>query len=184
MCSTGYCWQILMKIEFPWQFFVQYSNIKFDDNPSSGSSQLFHADCRTDRRTEANRRFSQLCEKRLKIAACFKPSNQVTCWNANFRQSLSKHRTVKTCAGVEKGHSELSVSRSVCLIFRYPEKLIGIRKEAKNLPELGIEGKSSNKSTVTVPTNHCGRTRNMLYYRDTIPTLFCSPLAVRFTSCH
>jgi hypothetical protein len=55
---------ILMKLEFP-QFFEKYSNIKFHENPSSGSLAI---PCgRTDRWTgghaEANSRFSQFCER-------------------------------------------------------------------------------------------------------------------------
>jgi len=34
----------------------------------SVGTELFHADGQTDRRDEANRRFSQFCEKRLKKA--------------------------------------------------------------------------------------------------------------------
>jgi hypothetical protein len=36
MYSTLYC-QILKKLEFPRQIFEKYSNIKFHENPSSGS---------------------------------------------------------------------------------------------------------------------------------------------------
>jgi len=37
MYSTSYCCQILSKHEFSGQFFEKYSNIKFRENPSSGS---------------------------------------------------------------------------------------------------------------------------------------------------
>jgi len=47
-----------MKLEFSRQIFEKYSNIKFHENPSSGSR-------RTGRHDEANSRFSQLCEERL-----------------------------------------------------------------------------------------------------------------------
>ena len=40
-----------MKLEFSWQCFEEYSNIKFHENPPVGA-ELFHADWRTDRRTQ------------------------------------------------------------------------------------------------------------------------------------
>jgi len=50
-------------------FFEKSSNIKFHENPPSGS-RVFHADMRTDgrmdRQNEANSRFSQFCERALK----------------------------------------------------------------------------------------------------------------------
>ena len=39
--------RFLMKIEFSQKIYEKYSNIKFHENPSSGS-ELFHADGRTD----------------------------------------------------------------------------------------------------------------------------------------
>jgi hypothetical protein len=35
--SARYSCRILMKLEFSWQIFVRYSNIKFHENPSSRS---------------------------------------------------------------------------------------------------------------------------------------------------
>jgi hypothetical protein len=43
--------QILMKFEFSWQSFEEYSNIKFHENPQV-RAELFHTDWRTDRRTQ------------------------------------------------------------------------------------------------------------------------------------
>jgi len=40
MLSTRYSCQILMKLEFSQQIFEKYSNIKFQENPSSGSPVL------------------------------------------------------------------------------------------------------------------------------------------------
>ena len=57
-----------MKLEFSRQIFEKSSNNKCSESPSSGSRELFHADGRTDRHDEANSRFSQFCEKRLKTA--------------------------------------------------------------------------------------------------------------------
>jgi len=37
MYSTHYSCQVLMKLEFSRQIFTKYSNIKFHENPSSGS---------------------------------------------------------------------------------------------------------------------------------------------------
>jgi hypothetical protein len=45
--------------------FEKYSNIKFRENPSSGGA-LLHADERTDGHDEANRYFSQFCERAKK----------------------------------------------------------------------------------------------------------------------
>jgi len=61
MQSTGYSCQILMKLEFSRQIFENYSNIKFNENPSSGSWVVPFK--RTDRHDEANSRFQQFCER-------------------------------------------------------------------------------------------------------------------------
>ena len=37
MSSTSYSFRILMKLEFPRQFFEKYPNVKFHRNPSGGS---------------------------------------------------------------------------------------------------------------------------------------------------
>jgi hypothetical protein len=63
MYSARYSCQILMKFEFPSQIFENSSNIKFHENPSSGSRTV---PCgRTDRHDEANSHFSQFCERAL-----------------------------------------------------------------------------------------------------------------------
>jgi hypothetical protein len=60
MHSTGYCCQILMKIEFSRQTLEKYSNIKFDENTFGGSRVV---PCeQTDRHDEASGHFSQFCE--------------------------------------------------------------------------------------------------------------------------
>ena len=51
-----------MKLEFFQQIFVKASNIKYHENPSSGSPVLWG---RANRHDEANSRFSQFCEERL-----------------------------------------------------------------------------------------------------------------------
>jgi hypothetical protein len=35
-----YCCQILMKLEFSWQIFENYSDTKFYENPSSGAGAV------------------------------------------------------------------------------------------------------------------------------------------------
>jgi len=49
-----------MKLEFLRQIFDKYLNMKFHENPSSGSQVVPWG--RTDRRNEANSRFSQFYE--------------------------------------------------------------------------------------------------------------------------
>ena len=51
MESTGYCWQILMKLEFSRQLFEKNKNTKFRENLSV-TAQLFDAEARTDWRTD------------------------------------------------------------------------------------------------------------------------------------
>jgi len=59
MCSTSNSCPILMKLEISRQFFEKYSNIKFHENPSSGS---WVVPCgRTDRHDETNSRYSKFC---------------------------------------------------------------------------------------------------------------------------
>jgi len=60
MLSTRYSCQILMKIQFSRQIFQKCKNIKFHENPSSGSRVV--ACGRTDRHDEVNSNFSQFCE--------------------------------------------------------------------------------------------------------------------------
>jgi hypothetical protein len=54
-----------LKFEFSGQIFEKFSNIKFYENPSSGSRVVAcgRSDRRADRHVEANSRFSQLCER-------------------------------------------------------------------------------------------------------------------------
>jgi len=64
MSVTRHFCQILIKLQFSRQIFEEYSDIKFHDNPSSGSRV---GTCgRTDRYDEANSRFLRFCEKHLK----------------------------------------------------------------------------------------------------------------------
>ena len=53
-----------MKLEFYRQIFEKSSNIKFHENPSSGRRVVPYG--QTDRRDEANSRFSQFCERASK----------------------------------------------------------------------------------------------------------------------
>jgi hypothetical protein len=61
-----------MKLEFLRQIFEKYSNIKFHENPSSGSQIVTcgrtdeQTGRQTDRHDEANSRFSQFCERAKK----------------------------------------------------------------------------------------------------------------------
>jgi len=55
-----------MKLEFSQQISEKYSNIKFHENPSSGSPVV---PCgQTDGHDEADSRFSQFCESALKTS--------------------------------------------------------------------------------------------------------------------
>jgi len=53
-----------MKLEFSQQSFERFLNIRFHENPSSGSPvvQRRQAGWRADRHDEDNSRFSQFCE--------------------------------------------------------------------------------------------------------------------------
>jgi hypothetical protein len=61
MQSTCYSCQILMKLQFSWQSFKKFSNIKLHENPFSGSRDVPSG--QTDRLDEANNCFLQLCEQ-------------------------------------------------------------------------------------------------------------------------
>jgi hypothetical protein len=67
MSSTVYYCPILMKLEFSRQLFEKYSDIKFNENPSSGSGDVpcGLSDGRTDRQTdgEASSHFPQFFVK-------------------------------------------------------------------------------------------------------------------------
>ena len=61
MLSTHNSFQILIELGFSRHILEKYSNIKFHENPSSGS--LVFPREQTDRHDEANSRFSQFCER-------------------------------------------------------------------------------------------------------------------------
>ena len=63
MYSTRYSCPILTKLEFSQQIFEKYSNTKINENPSNGSRVVQCANTQD----EANTRFSQLCERTLKL---------------------------------------------------------------------------------------------------------------------
>jgi len=54
-----------MKLEFSRQIFEKYSNIEFDENPSSGRRIVPYGwtDRRTHRHDGANSRFSKFCRR-------------------------------------------------------------------------------------------------------------------------
>ena len=58
----------LIKLEFHQQIFEKVSNIKFHQNPSSGSRVV---SCRRTDEHEANCRFSQFCERALKCTQLY-----------------------------------------------------------------------------------------------------------------
>jgi hypothetical protein len=58
--SARYSRQILMKLEFSSQICEKYSNIKFQENPSSGSRVVSCG--QMDRHDKVNSRFPQFCE--------------------------------------------------------------------------------------------------------------------------
>jgi hypothetical protein len=61
--NTRYSCHILTKLVFSKHISEKYSNIKFNENPSSGS-ELFHAAGeRADRYDEATSRFLQFCQR-------------------------------------------------------------------------------------------------------------------------
>jgi hypothetical protein len=65
MFSTRYSCLILIKLQFTGHIFEKYSDIKFHENPSSGSRVI---PCGTDRHEVTNSRFSQFLRRRPKIA--------------------------------------------------------------------------------------------------------------------
>ena len=68
MYSTRYSCPAVMKLEFSRQIFEKYSNANFHGNPISGSQAV---PCgQTEGHDEANSRFSQFYEKRLKMTNC------------------------------------------------------------------------------------------------------------------
>jgi hypothetical protein len=61
MYSSGYCCQILIKFKFSQQIFKKFSNIKFHENPSSGSRVVpcGQTDGQMDRHVETSRNFAK-----------------------------------------------------------------------------------------------------------------------------
>ena len=56
-----------MKLEYSWQFFQKFSNIKFHENLCSGSQVDSCRQAQTDRPDEANSCFLQFCKLALKL---------------------------------------------------------------------------------------------------------------------
>jgi len=70
--STCYYCQILIKSLCSTQIFEKHRNVKFHENPSSGSRVV---PCgQTDRHNEANCHFSQFCERGYKTTAQIRPN--------------------------------------------------------------------------------------------------------------
>jgi len=63
MESTNFSCQILEDLEFSWQIFKEYWNIRFHENPSSGNQVVFvWMDRQTDIHDKANSHFSRFGE--------------------------------------------------------------------------------------------------------------------------
>jgi hypothetical protein len=78
MWSTLYSCHILMKLEFSRQIFEKCSNIKFHENPSSGSRFVSCGmTSGTDRQNEAKCRFSQFCESAQKFNQFWKSFSNI-----------------------------------------------------------------------------------------------------------
>jgi hypothetical protein len=64
--QVKYFCQVLMTLEFSRQFFLQYSNVNFNEHPLVGVELLW-----TDGQTyEANKRFLQFCDLVQKNVEC------------------------------------------------------------------------------------------------------------------
>jgi hypothetical protein len=147
--------------------------MKFHENLSNGNGVVPH------RLTVGQKLIAIFAplRTRLTITVGFTTSYQLTFLDANFRQSVSKHRAVKSCAQVGKGLSELSVSRSFCFIFRYPEELIGVHKEAKNLALLGPNA----GPPINMQSLHWTNLQRAAAARTQLPNHFVHPYAVPLT---
>jgi hypothetical protein len=66
-----------MKLEFSWQIFNKFSNVKFNENPFSGSRVVpfGQTDGQTDKHNEAKSRSSQFRDA---------PKNVMTCVNTHL----------------------------------------------------------------------------------------------------
>jgi len=73
MYSAIYSYRILVKLEYYRQAFEKYSNIRFRENPSSGSQVVpcGQADGQTHVHDEGNSRFSEFFERAKKKPKCF-----------------------------------------------------------------------------------------------------------------
>ena len=80
--STRYSCSILKKLEFSRRIFAKYWNIKFNENPFSGSRVVLPG--RTDRHDKANIRCSRFCERAQKG---INQSLFLLCKSSNCRRS-------------------------------------------------------------------------------------------------
>jgi hypothetical protein len=96
MQSTRFSCHILTKFEFWWQIIGKYSDIKFHENPFSGSQ----ADGQTDRRNEAKCLFEIL-------RTCLKSSMEI----ADFVKSVRQTSCQKKVCSMRKAGDELAFSK-------------------------------------------------------------------------
>ena len=129
MYSTGYCWQILMKLEFSIQIFEKSSNNKFHQNPSNGSRVV---PCgRTDRHEEADRGYSQFYLSAYKAKGPTAPVH-----------------IAGACRGTTWG--ECLASRSTALpletepLVLIKQELCGLRSRSKDFGEYKFIGAGGN----------------------------------------
>jgi len=90
MQSTRYSCPKIVKIEFSWNIFEKYSNIKFHENTSSGSRVV---ECwQTDSNYEANSRFSQFCVRAYKLVYIWNHSihKLTSIWNFSYQFTYFK----------------------------------------------------------------------------------------------
>jgi hypothetical protein len=122
--------RFLIKLEFLRQMLEKYSNIKFYENPSSGSRVV--CSVRTDGHDETNSRFSHFCELAQKCMAVW-PTLKENCCNEDSWQNWLKSRNwvkgegmqihvafshVKLCTKVDPDHTHKYI-RTVVYVNNY-----------------------------------------------------------------
>ena len=86
--STRYSCPIAMKLEFSWQFFENYSNIKFPDYPSGGSRVVPCGRTDKKKRTVFLRNFANVPTKRLSFGPPYLPGRPYLSTTRAFQRSV------------------------------------------------------------------------------------------------
>jgi len=134
-----YSCQIVTKLEFSRHIFVKYSNTKFHENPSSGSSSFFYEDGQTDRQTDEAESLFAILRARPKSSHQHSQSPASTV-SLQPEQSISRQHSQSPTSTVNLPPAQ-SISRQHS---QSPARTVSLQ------PEQSVSSQNSQSPTRTV----------------------------------